>query len=74
MDLWVVIAAAIGAAWLFLGAVLGLAGGFAIIRAVEMGLEPKSRAYWLALVLLYPIILLRALVLAALQTCTGGAR
>lgn len=69
MEMWLIVVIGIAAAWLFVGTVLGIAGGFDIIRATELDLVPRTRWYWILLVAVYPDILLRATWLAFLAMC-----
>ena len=64
------------AAWLLAGGFLGLLGGFNFIRRVESskGHEPKTWAYWATLIVLCPIILLRAAIWAMWAVAKDGAR
>jgi hypothetical protein len=38
MDMWLIALIGIGVTWLFFGTVIGLAGGFDIVKATELGL------------------------------------
>jgi hypothetical protein len=64
------------AGWLAAAILVGLTGGFDFIRRVDLsnGPERKTPIYWLTLVILYPIILLRAAIWAMWETMKGGAR
>ena len=42
MDMWLIAPSGIGVAWLFFGTVIGLAGGFDIVKATELGLVYKQ--------------------------------
>jgi hypothetical protein len=64
------------AAWLLASIFLGLAGGFKLIRRVESsnGQLPKTWLYWTTLIVLYPVILMRAAIWAMWEIMIGGAR
>jgi hypothetical protein len=64
------------AGWLAAAILVGLTGGFDFIRRVDLsnGRERKTPIYWLTLIILYPIILLRAAIWAMWETMKGGAR
>jgi hypothetical protein len=68
------IALCVGAAWLVAGAVGGMAGGFELIRRIELNKEAKTAKYWVTLLVVYPIILIRAAIWAMRETMIGGAR
>ncbi len=76
MDYLITVVSPFLAGWLAAAIVVGLTGGFNFIRRVELsnGREPKTPIYWLTLVILYPIILLRAAIWAMWETMKGGAR
>jgi hypothetical protein len=58
------------AAWIIAGLLLGSLGGFEFVRRASKGEEKKTTAYRVAWLVLYPIILLRAFVLAIWHTLT----
>jgi hypothetical protein len=65
----------VGAAWLGGGIILALLGGSSVINRVETGKEPKSATYRMTSIVLYPVILLQALILASWELLMrGGAR
>jgi len=76
MDYLITVVSPFLAGWLAAAIVVGLTGGFNFIRRVELsnGREPNTPIYWLTLVILYPIILLRAAIWAMWETMKGGAR
>ena len=74
MEAWVIIALCLGAAWLAAGVIRGVAGGFDLIRRVEINKEVKTAKYWVTLLIVYPIILIRAAIWAMWKTMIGGAR
>ena len=76
MDYLITVVSPFLAGWLAAAIVVGLTGGFNFIRRVELsnGQLRKTPTYWLTLVILYPIILLRAAIWATWETMKGGAR
>jgi hypothetical protein len=62
------------AGWLLAGLFLGVLGGFAFVRRVDGGEQPKSWLYRMTLLVLYPVILLRAALWAMWEVMIGGAR
>jgi hypothetical protein len=76
MDYLITVVSPFISGWLAAAIVVGLTGGFNFIRRVELsnGRERKTPIYWLTLIILYPIILLRAAIWAMWETMKGGAR
>jgi hypothetical protein len=74
MDAWMIITLFVGGAWLVAGVAVGMAGGFDLIRRIELSKELKTAKYWITLLVIYPTILVRAAFRAMLETITGGAR
>ena len=58
------IALAAGVVWTAVGAIVAWAGGFDVIRDVEINQRKKTAHYRLTLLAVYPIILLRAAIRA----------
>jgi hypothetical protein len=73
MSAWLVVLV-VGGLWLVAAVAAGMAGGFDLIRHVELTKADKTPRYWLVLVVIYPMILVRAAILAFWQTMIGGAR
>jgi hypothetical protein len=76
MDYLITVVSPFLAGWLAAAIIVGLTGGFNFIRRVELsnGQLRKTPIYWLTLIILYPIILLRAAIRAMWETMKGGAR
>ena len=76
MDYLITVLSPLIAGWLAAAILVGLTGGFSFIRRVELsnGQLRKTPIYWLTLIVLYPIILLRAGIWAMWETMKGGAR
>lgn len=62
------------AGWCIAGCILGLLGGFETIRRVAAGKQIRTWQTRLTLVLLTPVILLRAALWTAWEVTIGGAR
>jgi hypothetical protein len=76
MDYLITVVSPFIVGWLAAAILVGLTGGFNFIRRVELsnGQLRKTPTYWLTLIILYPIILLRAAIRAMWETTIGGAR
>ena len=76
MDYLITVVSPFLAGWLAAATIVGLTGGFNFIHRVELsnGQLAKTPTYWLTLVILYPIVLLRAAIWAMWETMKGGAR
>jgi hypothetical protein len=76
MDDLLVAVSPILAGWLAGALFVALMGGFTLIRRVESSNVQiaKTPIYWLTLIILYPIILLRAAAKAMWEVMIGGTR